>query len=151
MFYKHKIAILLTATLFLSGCDSFYKFAGSDSMVNPVNWVSMLYEDHKKQGEPLLPSDFAGKLFDRPSPNPVSCTNSSVCGGYGKCVKKPNTNKGICMMAVGSDGYWIVRDKSVDHKQETKKVRSSIDSCTSDNMCPRTFQCNQTYLVCIKR
>ena len=158
MFLKHKIAILLTATLFLSGCDSLYRFAGSDSIVNPVNWVSMLYENDegisksKSSSGNKSSSDNTSNLFEKPSPNPVSCMNSSICGQVGKCVKKPRSNRGICMVALDSDGkWWVLRNPLVNLHQETIKVRSSYGSCSSDFNCPSTFECDQTYKVCTKK
>ena len=150
MVFKHKLAVLLAATLFLSSCDSVYNFAGSDSVLNPVHWLEMLFEDDGRSTSKSSSND-TGDLFEKPSPNPVSCTNSSVCGTFGKCVKKPRSNAGICMVALDADGQWILKDPTANRHKETKKVRSSYGSCSSDFNCPSTFQCDQTYKVCLKK
>ena len=90
-FFKHKIAILLTATLFLSGCESLYNSGGLNSVVNSVDY---------SVAEPMIKTEFTGKLFEKPNPNTVSCLSSDACGISGKCVNKAGSNQGICMIAV---------------------------------------------------
>ena len=88
MVFKHKLAVLLAATLFLSSCNSVYNFAGSDSLLNPVHWLEMLFKGGGRSTSKSSSND-TGSFFEKPSPNPVSCTNSSVCGTFGQCVEKP--------------------------------------------------------------
>ena len=148
--FKHKLAVLLATTLFLSSCDSVYNFAGSDSMLNPVHWLEMLFEGDGRSTSKSSSND-TGSFFEKPSPNPVSCTNSSVCGTFGQCVKKPRSNAGICMVALEADGHWKLRNPTASRHKETMKVRSSYASCSLDFDCPSTFQCDQTYKVCLKK
>ena len=50
--------------------------------------------------EPVIKTEFTGKLFEKQNPNDVSCLSSDTCGISGKCVNKTGSNQGIYMIAV---------------------------------------------------
>lgn len=85
-------------------------------------------------------------IFDPPSFDDSGCTSDFQCSMGQECVKKPYSNRGVCMTSVNRFGAKTFSSPS----PSSVKPRFGSKECRFLTDCPIGFQCDMTYKRCVK-